>query len=175
MDRRRQAILRISPAIDQCADWSPDPQRLHARTNLFDEARSIETRDIGRAWRWRIKPAPLLDIRPIDACRDHPDQHLAGTGTGPLPFDNPENLRTTRPFDLNNFHRLVSAVVSIGQADQTRRIVGHHGPHLGLSETECEAELDGLPHAFDRRRIVHLPEVGADRGMGDAGSQDVLL
>ena len=125
-------------------------QGLHALSDFLDDACDVETGYVGGAGRRRIKSAPLLDIRPIYARRNRPYQYLPGTGTRPLPINDLKNLRTARLFDLDNYHQLTSAPVSLDQAYQTGRIVSHHCAHFCFGKAERKAELDRLPHAFNR-------------------------
>ena len=101
---RGEAEFGIAPASQQGRHLVSDLPTGDVRADRHDLACDLQTRQIAGARRRGIAALALEDVRPVDACRRNPDQHLALAGLRHWALGRDQNVRPTWLFDLEDAH-----------------------------------------------------------------------
>jgi hypothetical protein len=75
-------------------------------TNLGDDARDLQARQVGRIWRWRILALTLHHIRIIHASGVYPDEHIRRSGNRPWSFYRNQHIRRAGLMDFDSNHTM---------------------------------------------------------------------
>ena len=101
---RHRAVLGVAATVGETRDFVADPPRADIGAAGRDNAGNFETKERTGTRRRRVAPFALQHVRPVDASREHADQHVIGTRYRPGYGGEPQHGRRAVPGTFDRRH-----------------------------------------------------------------------